>query len=103
MEKRPAYWTYEDHPVAGRAYYFAPTDAAPPPYRAQKRVTAILDIAEDGALAGVELVLDPLPPAPEMRRVTSEVLDRVFPDAPDDLFEESSTAPAAASPLPPTP
>lgn len=64
MQKRPAYWTYEDHPIAGRAYYFAPTDAAPPPYRTQRRVTAILDIADDGTLAGVELALDPLPPAP---------------------------------------
>lgn len=64
LEKRPAYWTFENHPVAGKAYYFAPTERASGPYRSQKRVTAILDIADDGTLAGVELVLDPLPPAP---------------------------------------
>lgn len=64
LERRPAYWTYEDHPIAGRAYYFAPSERTPGPYRTQKRVTAILDIADDGTLAGVELVMDQLPPAP---------------------------------------
>lgn len=71
MQKRPAYWTYEDHPVAGKVYYFAPTERAAGPYRKQERATAILDIAHDGTLAGVELVTGPLPPAPMPVSVTN--------------------------------
>ncbi len=68
-KRRPAYWTYDDgsetagRPVC-RAYYFAPSNAAPPPYLEQRRVEATLDIAADGTLAGVELVLGDLPPPP---------------------------------------
>lgn len=62
LDRRPAYWTYQDEP---RAYYFAPTDCSPSPYRRQVQVTANLDVAEDGTLAGVELVLGDLPPAPK--------------------------------------
>lgn len=66
LERRPAYWTYY---ADGPAYYFAPTDRRPRPYRKQVRVTAILDIADDGTLAGVELVLGDLPPPPESSNV----------------------------------
>jgi hypothetical protein len=61
MNKNAAYFTYD--PVA-RAYYFAPVNRASPPYRTQRHVTAILDIAEDGTLAGVELVIGDLPEPP---------------------------------------
>lgn len=66
MEKRPAFWTFDDetHKKHGyRLYYFAPTDRAPGPYRTQINVNAIIDIADDGTLAGIELIDDmPLPP-----------------------------------------
>jgi hypothetical protein len=63
MEKRPAYFTYD--PKHGGAYYFAPNDRAAPPYLTQREVTAVLDIAADGSLAGVELVMGELPPPPD--------------------------------------
>lgn len=64
MEKRPGYWTH-DNAVAdvGHLYYFAPTNRAPGPYLTQRRVAAIIDIASDGTLAGVELI-DDMPPPP---------------------------------------
>jgi hypothetical protein len=46
LEKNEAYWTYDSE--AG-AYYFAPDP----------------DIASDGTLAGVELVMGDLPPSPK--------------------------------------
>lgn len=56
----------------GPLYYFAPSNRRPPPYLRQVEVKAILDIADDGTLAGVELVWGPtrghtmasLPPPP---------------------------------------
>jgi hypothetical protein len=56
MNKNAAYFTYD--PVA-RAYYFAPVNRASPPYRTQRHVTAILDIAEDGTLEkpGMSVIL----------------------------------------------
>ena len=65
LEKREAYWTCDENPSTGPLYYFAPINAAPPPYRIQRHVTAILDIADDGTLAGVELVMGNLPPPPK--------------------------------------
>jgi hypothetical protein len=59
MKLNVAYFTYD--PAHGGAYYFAPGNRTPPPYR-QRHVTAILDIASDGTLAGVELVIGELPP-----------------------------------------
>lgn len=62
MEKNDAYFTYDPE---ARAYYFAPRNREKPPYRRQQQATAILDIAEDGTLAGVELIIGdlPLPPS----------------------------------------
>lgn len=60
--RRPAYYTYDS--AHGGAYYFAPIIRAAPPYREQRHATAILDIGSDGTLAGVELVIGPLPPPP---------------------------------------
>ena len=37
---------------------------APPPYTKQREVRAIIDIADDGTLAGVELI-DGMPPPPK--------------------------------------
>ncbi len=64
LERKPATWTCESDNVAGHLYYFAPANAAPGPYRKQIEVTAIIDIADDGTLAGVELI-DDMPPPPK--------------------------------------
>lgn len=63
MKKRPAYWTYDPE---AHAYYFAPRYRTKPPYLRQIHVEAILDVASDGTLAGVEIidVKAPLPPLP---------------------------------------
>jgi hypothetical protein len=67
MEHRQAYWTHDDEAakdIGEHLYYFAPSNRAPPPYTTQRRVTAIIDVAPDGTLAGVELI-DDMPPPPE--------------------------------------
>lgn len=61
LQRRQAHWTYDPE---AHAYYFAPESRAEPPYRHQKRATAILDIAADGTLAGIELADGDLPPPP---------------------------------------
>ena len=65
LEQRPAFWTHDDEAVSdvGHLYYFGPTNRRPPPYKKQRHVTAIIDIADDGTLAGVELI-DDMPPPP---------------------------------------
>lgn len=66
MEHRPAYWTHDDKAadeIGEHLYYFAPEGRAAPPYKTQRHVEAIIDIAEDGTLAGVELI-DNMPPPP---------------------------------------
>lgn len=62
---RSGFWTHDDEAVkdVGHLYYFAPTNRAAPPYRKQRHVNAIIDIAADGTLAGVELI-DDMPPPP---------------------------------------
>lgn len=57
---RKATFTYEQSEV-GSLFYFAPQDRAPGPYKEQRHVTAIVDIAADGTFAGVELIND-MPP-----------------------------------------
>jgi hypothetical protein len=64
--RRDAYWTHDDSSGIGHLYYFAPTGRCPPPYKTQREVRAIIDIADDGTLAGVELV-DDMPPPPLQR------------------------------------
>ncbi len=62
LKKRKATWTYSgEH---GHLYYFAPKKRRPPPYLKQVIVEAILDIADDGTLAGVEIVDTKAPPPP---------------------------------------
>ena len=56
--------THEDSPHAGHLYYVALDGRTPPPYLRQRRATAILDIAADGTLAGIELI-DDMPPPPK--------------------------------------
>ena len=64
LTKLAAYWTCDEDEEGGVAYYFAPVQRAAPPYRKQVRVEAIIDIAEDGTLAGVEIIDDRAPPPP---------------------------------------
>ncbi len=61
MKKLAAYWTYDDE---AHAYYFAPMQRLDPPYRRQIHVEAILDVAADGTLAGVEIIDTKAPPPP---------------------------------------
>lgn len=61
MERQPAWWTYDED---AHAYYFAPTARLDPPYRRQVIVEAILDIANDGTLAGVEIIHQKAPLRP---------------------------------------
>lgn len=63
LDKRPAYYTYSNE-LGYKLYYFGCGDRRPPPYLKQREVRAIIDIADDGTLAGVELI-DDMPPAPE--------------------------------------
>ena len=58
---RKAVFTYSDDPVGGHLYYFGPQTTTPGPYREQRHVKAIVDIASDGSFAGVELI-DNMPP-----------------------------------------
>jgi hypothetical protein len=62
LKKRQAFWT---HDPEASAFYFAPSNRAPGPYKEQREVRAILDVAQDGTLAGVELVFGNLPPPPK--------------------------------------
>ena len=80
MAKRSAYWTFDEKSAetVGNLYYFAPLDRAPPPYLTQRHVEAIIDIAADGTLAGVELI-DNMPPPP--RAATRARWCRPFPKA----------------------
>lgn len=55
--------THENDPHAGHLYYVKIEGSAPPPYVTQRRVEAIIDIAADGTLAGIELI-DKMPPPP---------------------------------------
>lgn len=68
MERRPAFWTHDQiHGDGGHLYYFGLTERADPPYKRQVIVSAILDIAEDGTLAGVELIDPKMPPPPNKK------------------------------------
>lgn len=64
LRRRPASYTCEVSEIAGPLYYIKLGDAAPPPYTKQVHRTAIIDVADDGTLAGVELITD-MPPPPK--------------------------------------
>jgi len=53
LEKMTAYWTYDEE---ADAYYFAPMQRREPPYRRQIIAEVIIDVADDGTLAGIELI-----------------------------------------------
>jgi len=62
LKERKATWTYDGD---AHAYYFAPKSRAKPPYRKQIFVEAIIDVAEDGTLAGIEIIDSDAPPPPK--------------------------------------
>lgn len=62
---------YDHSNIAGHIYYVKLADAKPPPYLVQRRVEAILDIAEDGTLAGIDLI-DDMPPPPATPEASKE-------------------------------
>jgi len=68
--------THETDKHAGHLYYVKVTGRAPPPYTTQRCVQAILDIAADGTLAGIELIDNmPKPPVKERRKSTAPCSD----------------------------
>ncbi len=81
LKKHEAYWTCcgepdedggdEDGDEIEYAYYFAPTGRQAAPFMKQRTVTAIIDIAQDGTLAGVELI-DDMPPPPKPAAKTED-------------------------------
>lgn len=77
MEHRAAFWTHDDKAAEdgfGHLYYFAPANRAAPPYLTQRHVSAIIDVAADGTLAGVELIENmPPPPAAPVSPIQAEV------------------------------
>lgn len=54
-----AFWTYDPD---ARALYFAHENRSPGPYKKQVVVEAIIDVADDGSLAGVEIIDPRMPP-----------------------------------------
>lgn len=64
MMRGQAEWTYD---AEAGAYYFMPKARSHGPYLKQIIVQAILDVASDGTLAGVELALGDLPPPPKAK------------------------------------
>lgn len=67
MTKHPAHWTHDAEfakETGAHLYYFAPANRTSGPYKQRRYVRAIIDIADDGTLAGVELI-DNMPPPPE--------------------------------------
>ena len=53
MKQHSAYFTYDEE---ADAYYFAPSKRTAPPYTEQRIVQAIIDVASDGTLAGIEIL-----------------------------------------------
>lgn len=80
LPKFPATWTYS-HDTG--CYYFAPTNRTKPPYLRQIIVEAIVDVASDGSLAGVELghwdAAAPLPP-PKLVHTDEELKEQIISD-----------------------
>lgn len=64
LKKFMATGTYQEDPDF-KAYYFKLDGRMPGPYLKQVTTEAILDIASDGTLAGIELVYGNLPPPPK--------------------------------------
>src|SRR5690554_5626636 len=91
LDARPATFTCDKSKV-GPLYYFAITDRAPGPYKTQRHVEAILDIASDGTLAGVELI-DNMPPPPALAQSirTTEAVD----EGASELLREAASQLAA--------
>jgi len=53
MAEGSAYWTYDED---AKAWYFGLNERSLGPYRTQIKVSAILDLDDEGRLAGVEIL-----------------------------------------------
>ena len=53
------------------AYYFEPAERADGPYERQMHVVAIVDVAQDGTLAGIEII-DPEMPLPFQKQTETQ-------------------------------
>jgi hypothetical protein len=77
--KRPkrqrAHFTYDE---SANTYYFAPNDRAPPTFEENRSVMALIDTADDGTLADIQLVLDDLPPPPAKPRIRRSNISNGF-------------------------
>lgn len=58
MIKHLAWFTYDPE---AHAYYFAPEVRTAYPYYKQIHVEAIIDVAKDGSLAGIEIIDSNMP------------------------------------------
>lgn len=58
LKKRSANFTYDPE---CHCYYFEPSKRTPSPYLKQIHVEAIIDVAEDGTLGGVEIIDEKMP------------------------------------------
>lgn len=65
-----ATFTHENDEHAGHLYYIKIAGRTSGPYTNQRHVDAIIDIADDGTLAGVELI-DNMPPPPAIESLTA--------------------------------
>lgn len=90
LDARPATFTCDKSKV-GPLYYFAVADRAPGPYKTQRHVEAILDIASDGTLAGVELI-DSMPPPPLAQPSAVSVADNAAMELFVDAMAEADKA-----------
>ena len=56
--------------VVGPLYYIKLCDRSPGPYKIQLHRKAIIDVADDGTLAGIDLIYD-MPPPPPLKEPAS--------------------------------
>ena len=71
--------------VVGPLYYIKLCDRSPGPYKTQLHRKAIIDVADDGTLAGVELI-DDMPPPPPLKEPASpwrDIESALIPRTPD--------------------
>jgi hypothetical protein len=79
LGKHAAYWTHEECDAVGHLYYFGIQKGVRTrgPYTNQRHVKAIVDIAHDGTLAGIELIDNMPPPPPGVSPPVSAVVQTV--------------------------
>lgn len=79
FKRGDAKWSCNHGEDTGPLWYFSISGRTDGPYKKQRRVKAIIDVADDGALAGIELI-DNMPPAPKIDHKIGEFIG--LPDLP---------------------